>query len=84
MSILYSFVVTTGLYRLFGSGFLIAYGVPAYYWLRSETKADQKRNQTKFIKTYVWLTGIWWLLIVLFLGLLVLALNSWGTGVSTA
>ena len=72
LSIFYSFVVTTGLYILFGSGFLFAYGVPAYNWLRSETKADQKRNQTKFIKTYLWLTGILWFLVALLLGIALL------------
>ena len=84
--VLYSFQVTYELFRFFGSGLLIAYGVPAYYWLRSETKADKKKNQTRFIKTYVWLTGIWWFFVFLFLGLIVLALSGFamGNGVSTA
>ena len=84
--VLYGFQVTNDLNRLFGSGLFIAYGVPAYYWLRSETKADKKKNQTRFIKTYVWLTGIWWSLVFLFFGLIVLVMSGFGMGdgVSTA
>ena len=84
MVFFYSFALTTGLIRIFCSGFLVAYGVPAYYWLKTDANTDQQKYKRRFIKTYVWLTGIWWFLMVLFWVILILALSSIGSGVTDA
>ena len=53
------------LYRVIGILCLIAYGGPAYYWMRSLLTTNRKKNQMNFIKTLVWLPGILWFLVAL-------------------
>ncbi len=72
----YSFTMSSAPFEeLLGGGFLISYGTPATYWILSQMNPDQNYKRM-FAKTYVWLTSIWWLLMILFLGLIVLALGS--------
>ena len=62
-------------FKVLGGGCLIAYGVPASYWMRSGFNTNQKKYQTKFIRTYLLLPCIWWFLVVLIFGIALLYLS---------
>ena len=75
---IYSQTVVFPLYNIFGIGFCVSYGTPAVYWLldRSEPKYKYK---LRFAQTYLWLTSIWWLVLILFLAGIIFALSAWGS-----
>ena len=56
------------------TGTLASFGVPSYYWVSSIFDKDQKENQTKFLDTFYWCTGLW--LTFLYLEWLVLAIKE--------
>ena len=74
---IYSYIQSDGLNRFMGGGFLVAYGIPAYYWFTSQSDPDQLYKR-RFAKTYIWITSIWWLVLILFLALIVTAFSAFG------
>ena len=63
---IYSRTVVFPLYDLFGIGFFVSYGTPATYWLLDRSEPNQK-YKLRFAQTYLWLTSIQWLIVILFL-----------------
>ena len=59
-------------------GNLIVFGLPATFWAIDQI-SPQKKYKQRFRCLYLWLTLVWAFLLSAFIGLILLALSSWGS-----
>ena len=63
---------------IFFTGNLIVFGLPATFWAIDQI-SPQKKYKQRFRCLYLWLTLVWAFLLSAFIGLILLALSSWGS-----
>ena len=82
----YVYAVTSPDSSLVGTGFslgnLIAFGLPALFWSLDQINPHPK-YKSRFVWLYVWLTLIWTFIVFAFLGIILVALFTWGGPIET-